>query len=280
MNRNGHKNVEYFLGPEVEHTPAHSKRTLFVVGYQDPIDVLKWATEMKAAHVYLGANHSFDPEVINKSGTSPAWEALITNILDRGLFVTIDYEAHKHETVLKMFNAGIWQSRLFIPMLSVRIPKVQTSHTNLTIKIDDIDFNATNEGVWCMNYREVTDSNRFTPWQDYSTDQILSAIETISEKSETKVVKEPERKVYSIDTPNLPKEDAAKYLKDVADSVKEKNLSPDINDGSLGIDPVPTTALKPDTQETKTVLNEKVNTSSETADAYATAANTAKKGKK
>ena len=30
MNRDGHKGVTFFIGPEVEHTPAYSKRTLFV----------------------------------------------------------------------------------------------------------------------------------------------------------------------------------------------------------------------------------------------------------
>jgi hypothetical protein len=37
MKRDGHENVEYFIGGEVEQTPAYGKKTLFVVGYQNPV---------------------------------------------------------------------------------------------------------------------------------------------------------------------------------------------------------------------------------------------------
>lgn len=173
MNRDGHKDVAYFIGPEVEHTPAYSKRTLFVVGKQDVAQIELMAREWKTPHIFLGANHSFAYE---NPGDNSYWDKTITALLDVGFSVTLDYPAHQHEQVLKMLNPGIWQSRLFVPLLSVRIPKVQTSSVNLTIKIDDIDFNSTNEGVWCLHHHQVTDSNRFTPWQDYTTDTILDPI--------------------------------------------------------------------------------------------------------
>jgi hypothetical protein len=34
MNRPEHENVNFFVGTEVEHTPAFGRRTLFVVGWQ------------------------------------------------------------------------------------------------------------------------------------------------------------------------------------------------------------------------------------------------------
>ena len=37
MKREGHDNVDFFKGTEVERTPAFGKKTLFVVGIQ-PID--------------------------------------------------------------------------------------------------------------------------------------------------------------------------------------------------------------------------------------------------
>ena len=37
MKREGHDNVDFFRGVEVERTPAFGKKTLFVVGIQ-PID--------------------------------------------------------------------------------------------------------------------------------------------------------------------------------------------------------------------------------------------------
>ena len=88
MNRQGHENVNFFIGPEVEYTPAHSKRTLFVVGKQSVEDILKEAREHRVTHVFMGANHSFniDGDVY--------WDKAITELLDRGFWVTLDYQAH------------------------------------------------------------------------------------------------------------------------------------------------------------------------------------------
>ena len=171
MNRDGHNGVAFFVGPEVENTPAYSKKTLFVVGKQDVATIERLARQHKTPHVFMGANHSFN--VDSTDGTF-YWRVTFSTLLDKGFWVTLDYPAHQHESVLKMFTAGVWQSRLFVPLLSVRIPQIQTSSPNLTIKIDDIDFKATNPGVWCMHFHEVTDSNRFTDWQDYGTDLVLT----------------------------------------------------------------------------------------------------------
>jgi hypothetical protein len=173
MIRDGHEDVSYFIGPEVEKTPAADKRTLFVVGKQDVDQIERMAREYKTPHIFLGANQSFGYE---NPGDNTYWNKTITALLDKGFWVTLDYKSHLHEVVLEMLSPGIWQSRLFVPLLSVRIPHVQTSSPNLTIKIDDIDFNATNEGVWCLNHHEVTDSNRFTPWQDYSSDEVVAPL--------------------------------------------------------------------------------------------------------
>jgi hypothetical protein len=129
------------------------------------------AKEYKTPHVFMGANHSF-----SATSEDPYWDQVITTLLDKGFWVTLDYQAHEHETVLKMLNPGVWQCRTFVPLLGVRIPKVQNSSPNLTIKIDDIDFNATNPGVWCLHHHEITDSNRFTDWNEYSTDEVVSAM--------------------------------------------------------------------------------------------------------
>ena len=43
MVRAGHEQVDFFVGTEVEHTPAFGRKTLFVVGVQDTskINILK-----------------------------------------------------------------------------------------------------------------------------------------------------------------------------------------------------------------------------------------------
>jgi len=190
MNRTGHENTVFFIGPEVEHTPAYSKKTLFVVGKPKLDQIESLAKEYKTPHIFLGANHSF-----NVSSEDPYWNLVITALLDKGYWVTLDYQAHEHETVLKMLSAGVWQSRLFVPLLGVRIPNVQTSSLNLTIKIDDVDFNATNPGVWCLHHHEITDSNRFTDWQEYGSDAVVAPM---SGPVPTPVHKVPVQKVVEI----------------------------------------------------------------------------------
>ena len=247
MNRDGHKDVTFFIGPEVEHTPAYSKRTLFVVGTPGVEDILKHAKDNRVTHIFMGANHSFEAD---KTNTTPYWDKTITTLLDRSFWVTLDYQAHEHELVLQMLNAGIWQSRLFVPLLGVRIPKIETSSANLTVKIDDINFKATNRGVWCMHFHEVTDSNRFTDWQDYESDSVLSAM-VVTAKNEP-----------------APKPNQVKiFVEDAISATLQPVSTAPLNQPDLGLDAVPTTALKPEENEGGTPAI--VNTPEDAAAAYA-----------
>ena len=130
MERIGHENTAFFIGPEVEHTPAFSRKTLFVVGKQDVEKILKLAREHKVTHIFMGANHSF---VVDPTDGTLYWDKTITELLDRGFWVSLDYPAHQHESVLKILNAGIWQSRIFVPLLRVEIPKIQTSRDRKSV---------------------------------------------------------------------------------------------------------------------------------------------------
>jgi len=211
MKREGHEKVKFFVGPEVEHTPAFSKKTLFVVGKQTLDEIVRLAKEHKTPHIFMGANKSF-----STASLDPYWDTVITALLDNGFWVSLDYPAQDHETVLKMLNPGIWQSRIFVPMLSVPVPQIENSSPNLTIKIDDVNFgkDGTNRGVWCLHFHEITDSNRFTDWVEYGNDVVLSTSE-----------------VHVGPANILP-------AKIKAEDVK--------NDASVGLDTTPTTALKPE----------------------------------
>lgn len=258
MNRDGHNDVAYFIGPEVEHTPAYSKRTLFVVGKQDVAQIERMAREYKTPHIFMGANHSF-------AAVGPAdtyWDETITALLDKGFWVTLDYQAHEHETVLKMLNKGIWQSRIFVPLLSVRIPHVQTSSTNLTIKIDDVDFKATNAGVWCMNHHEITDSNRFTDWQDYGTDEVVAPM---SGPVPSPVLRVPVPTPVFADI-NKPAVNLEKLKEAVESDVK--------NDPELGLDPTSPSQLKPENEEEGKVQTTVIESPGDAAEAYAEVAST------
>lgn len=253
MKRDGHENIMYFIGPEVEHTPAYSKKTLFVIGLQPVNEIVDLARQHKVTHIFMGANHSFVSRIAGNY-----WDETITELLDRGFWVTLDYEAHEHFRVLEMLNPGVWQSRTFVPLLSVRIPKIQTSSPNLTVKIDDIDFKATNPGVWCMHFHEVTDSNRFTDWVEYGTDVV---IELPEEKPTPMPPYAPQPQVSTemrsmrkpVDLSSLqPADDplarSKEFLTERLASVEIKALAdPDVREGfEMGLSPNEKSALKPE----------------------------------
>ena len=191
---------------------------------------------MLLKHIFLGADHSFNVE-----SNDPYWNYTIIQLLNTGYWVTLDYEAHNHQDVLEMLDDTVWQNRSFVPLLSVRVPSIQDSGPNLTIKIDDIDFNATNAGVWCLHHTEVTDSNRFTDWIEYGNDVVLSNPDFNTDEVtsvEVTTVKSPKKTSFVIETPEP--------VNTVAlDEIKNRFETEVINDNSIGLDPTGAAALKP-----------------------------------
>jgi len=241
MKREGHNKATFFVGAEVEHTPAFSKKTLFVVGIQPVEKIEEYAREHKTPHIFMGANQSFE---LSNPGY---WDNVISVLLGKGFTVTLDYAVDLHKTVLNVLSPIVWQNRNFIPLLSVRIPKVETSSPNLTVKIDDIDFGATNPGVWCYHFHEITDSNRFTAWGEYSNDHVIDS---------------------------LPLPVLMPVIKNVEEKTLIERLNEEIkgplNNSDLGLDTEPTTALKPEPTETQpAIIAAIVKTPEDAAAAYA-----------
>ena len=169
MNRAGHDNVDFFTGTEVEHSPAHGLKTLFVVGVQDTDTISKKCRESWCEHIYFGANQSFPMYDITLDDWQP-WERMILTCLDAGFWCTLDLDVSQVE--------GLLESRLveyhnFVPMISVKLPYIQLLGYNATIKLDDRDFAATNPGVWCHSVHALQDRNKFTAWSQYSKDKVV-----------------------------------------------------------------------------------------------------------
>jgi hypothetical protein len=81
MNRQGHEEVSFFIGTEVEHTPAFGLRTLFVVGVQDPQIVLQEFDNNNCEHIYFGANQSFPSLDKNDGQGWRDWEWMVRSCL-------------------------------------------------------------------------------------------------------------------------------------------------------------------------------------------------------
>jgi len=169
-NRDGHNDdTKFFVGTEVEHSPAHGQRTLFVVGLQPKEEILARALNNKCPHIYLGANQSFTP----KDSDWEHWDALISGLLQDGIWVTLDFDSEyaKHSW---FHDHGWCEFDNFIPMISVKLPYIRLYNYNATIKVDDTGFKKSNPGVWCHSLHSLQNRENFTDWSKYTKDEVIT----------------------------------------------------------------------------------------------------------
>jgi hypothetical protein len=172
MNREGHDNIDLFIGQEVEHTPAYGQKTLFVVGLQDVnkiLEILTNHTSQHITHVYFGANMSF-PHLLVNDYRWQDWENMITQVLDAGYMCTLDINI---ACVEGLAESSLCENNNFIPMISAKIPYIRLLNYNATLKIDDKDFDATNPGVWCHSVHALQKRSVFTDWSKYTKDEVI-----------------------------------------------------------------------------------------------------------
>jgi hypothetical protein len=162
--------ITFFLGDEIERTPAYGMKTLFVVGVHDPYRVLEIAGENYCTHIYFGANQSFKPNGTNDVETWRPWENMVHVCLENNYWCTLDLDVRDVEGLLE---SGLTEKRRFIPQISVKLPYLQQLGYNATIKLDDVDFAATNPGVWCHTLTSLTTRETFTDWDQYGKDEII-----------------------------------------------------------------------------------------------------------
>lgn len=167
MNRPGHDTAEFFFGNEVEHTPAHGMRTLFVVGYQPPETIQAVLdTHQPVSHIFFGANDSYHPLT---NPDTVAWANVIHTFLMRGHWCSLDipykYAAEFNESILCEHNR-------FIPIIKIPVPYIRLWNYNTCVKIDDSDFASTNPGVWVHRLHNLMDPEQFTDWSQYDNDKV------------------------------------------------------------------------------------------------------------
>ena len=162
-----HEKMCYFVGHEVEKTPAYGKKTLFVEGLQDTKEILEFFTKEQCEHLFFGANHSFQP---TNFANWQLWEDMIVEFLQEGYLCSLDIPIKYAEEFLER---SLVEYDNFIPQLRVPVPYVKQWNYNTMLKIDDKDFKATNPGVWCHRLHNLLDDEKFTDWAEYGLDKPL-----------------------------------------------------------------------------------------------------------
>lgn len=159
--------VDFFIGNEVEKTPAYGLRTLFVTGVHDGQEIESRFVLNNCQHIFFGANHSFYPETPEEWND---WESMIVPFLKAGVLCSLDIPIF----VVDTFNESPFNEYdNFIPQIRIPLPYMRLWNYNTMIKIDDIGFNQTNPGVWCHSLHSLTDRSVFTDWAQYNNDKIL-----------------------------------------------------------------------------------------------------------
>ncbi len=162
--------ITFFTGVEIEKTPAYGMKTLFVVGVHDAFDIIELAQFNNCDHIYFGANQSFPKLATDDANAWRPWERMIDQCLDSDYWCTLDFDVSVVQGVLEMPVIG---HRRFIPQISVKLPYLQQLGYNATLKIDDIDFEHSNPGVWCHSLNSLTTRETFTDWDQYGKDEII-----------------------------------------------------------------------------------------------------------
>lgn len=173
-NQDHNEDTDFFIGYEVEHTPAHQLKTLFVVGIQPVSEILKRANAMNCKAIYFGANMSFelDKSIEDLFDQYAPWEEMIIGVLSHpdDFWCTLDFDVRYVSGILETLFVS---HPNFIPMISVKIPYANQLGYNATVKIDDTDFQASNPGVWCHKLHDLMDHTKFTNWKKYKDDKII-----------------------------------------------------------------------------------------------------------
>jgi hypothetical protein len=157
--------IVFFIGNEVEHTPAYGLKTLFVTGVQSTNDIIEHMADCE--HIFFGANHSFNPTGYEEH---KAWEDMITYFLEKCYWCSLDIPLNQVE---EFNDGGLNDYNMFIPQIRVPITYTKLWNYNTMIKIDDKDFNATNPGVWTHSLHTLMDRTKFTSWDQYNNDEII-----------------------------------------------------------------------------------------------------------
>jgi hypothetical protein len=166
---------DFFVGVEVENSPAKGTQTLFVVGRHDAATIVNKAKNCRARHIYIGANMSLHGVANDDHFTWRQWEAMVDAILSQTAhaitYITVDIESSQIEGFL---DSRMSEDNRIIPMISVKLPYMKLLNYNTTIKLDDKGFDQTNPGVWCHSLHDLMDKNTYTPWSAYQGDSPIN----------------------------------------------------------------------------------------------------------
>ena len=136
-------------------------------------EIQEYYDNEKCEHIFFGANHSFKPHESSPEelfDNWKEWDDMIQYFLVDGYLCTLDIPLD----ACKTFHDGpLCEYDNFIPQIRVPLPYTKLWNYNTMVKIDDVDFKATNPGVWCHSLHDLMDREKFTDWTKYGLDKVI-----------------------------------------------------------------------------------------------------------
>lgn len=159
--------ADYFIGTEVEHTKMFGKRTLFVRGFKNYLDVIAQAKQHGVEHIFFGADHSYQPLTQSQQ---LLWQMMIKHCLDAGYDCSLDIpQTHAYDFVA----CELQKNTRFHPQIYIKLQNIEHYNANTHIKIDDRNFAATNKGVWTVALDKIVNNDTLTEWNEYLNDEVI-----------------------------------------------------------------------------------------------------------
>ena len=165
------KNTKFWIATEVNHTAAHTRKTLYVAGKQPLPDILSNATQYSITHI------SFEPGGLDISDTY--FLETVDALTAAGYTITIEYDIRQHDAVVAYFGTKLFTSRNIIPIASLGNINILTINPNFTLAINDKSA----DGRWCIGPSAIMDSNRFTLFTEYDVSNTIQ-LDTVTPNSD------------------------------------------------------------------------------------------------
>lgn len=165
------KNTKFWIATEVNHTAAHTRKTLYVAGKQPLADILRNATQNSITHV------SFEPGSLDINDTY--FLETVDALTVAGYTITIEYDIRQHDAVVSYFGTKLFTSRNIIPIASLGNINILTINPNFTLAVNDKSA----DGRWCIGPSAIMDANRFTLFTEYDVSNTIQ-LDTVTPNSD------------------------------------------------------------------------------------------------
>lgn len=163
--------VKAFVGIEIENTQAKGLPTLFL----DPSKlsnaemIVMIVSNSHVRHIYLNANHY----PIEDDLYFGRFEEVLQYIEGRSSIDLVTVEIQNSQAIANLGKSYLDRFQKLILNVSIPIKDAKNYANRISIKIDDVDFKATNPGVWVQPMSEILSTRNFTGWDHYKNDEVI-----------------------------------------------------------------------------------------------------------